>query len=44
MAAWGNYQLCCSENKGPGCIKGECAYNKMKKMDKESGEKENKVM
>ena len=27
-----------------GCVKGECAYNRMKKMDKESGEKENKVM
>jgi hypothetical protein len=31
MATWGNCQICGSENKGPGCIKGECAYNKMKK-------------
>jgi len=31
--------------KGRSCVKGECAYNgDGKKMDKESGKKENKVM
>jgi hypothetical protein len=44
MAAWESCEICGSENKGPGCIRGECAYNRMKKMDKGSGEKGNKVM
>ena len=43
MAAWGGNAEYGSENKGQGCVKGECAYNRMKKKNGQRKRGEGKI-